>query len=159
MKFLSRLLKDDEELTRKTRSGVEEEKQVEGRLEYAGTRRCWSRRGFQSHSGDTLDSRAFGSLNCPCVYRFWNGLKAKREISEPFCPRCIPCCGLGRLSGNQLAWQTWSHQSRWRRCTGRLCWWYIQIKWVQLAHPHRASGPPVVRLQVCVKAAYFQLVA
>lgn len=32
MKFLSRLLKDDEELTRKMRSGVEEEKQVEGQV-------------------------------------------------------------------------------------------------------------------------------
>ena len=80
------------------------------------------------------------------VYRSWNGLKAKREISEPFCPRCTPCCGLGRRSGNQLAWQTWSRQSRWRRCTGGPCWWCTQIKWVEPAPTHHSSGAPVVML-------------
>lgn len=68
---------------------------------------CWGGRGFQSLGGDLCDLKTFEFPNSLCVDRFWNGLKAKREISEHFCPRCTLCCGLGRPSGNQLVWQTW----------------------------------------------------
>lgn len=114
MEFLSGLLKDDEEVTRRTRQEVEVELEKHSRRGKA-----WSMRGAPSTvrllghpPEDLLDSKAFQCLNSPCIYRFWNGLKAKREISEHFSPRCTLCCGLGRPSGSQSAWRTSSRRSR-----------------------------------------------
>lgn len=63
--------------------------------------------GVSRVSIETLGIETFEFPNSLCIDRFWNGLKAKREISEHFCPRCTRCCGLGRPSGNQWAWRTW----------------------------------------------------
>lgn len=58
-----------------------------GKDDLAGTLMFQGWRGFQSHSGDALDSEAFEFLNCPCVYRFgeeW--IEGKRNI-RAFCPQ------------------------------------------------------------------------